>query len=185
MKVWRLVFTMPNPEIARRCRACGASVRAGVQFCPQCGQAMVKSVVFVHPTPDPPETSVRAKVNADEARRTDLAAERKSEPPSTAGPVRAPDFTPPARAAARDQRAASGTNARAKDPAGGRQMVKRRPRHAAAEDNSLLPRVEKLRQASVDVLDEAADDPSLRFVIISVTLFLCFLLIFLASTIFY
>lgn len=28
------------PEISRRCRSCGAAVRAGARFCPQCGQVM-------------------------------------------------------------------------------------------------------------------------------------------------
>ena len=181
---------MPNPEIARRCRACGASVRAGVQFCTQCGQAMVRSVVSVHSIPDPPETPGRARVNADEARRTDAAAQRKIEPPSAAGPAvsagaaRAPDPASPARATARDERATSGTNARTENPAGGGRRVGRQPLYAENEDNGLLPRVEKFRQASVDMLDEAAEDPSLRFVLVSVMLFLCFLLIFLASTVF-
>ncbi|HEX8352028.1 MAG TPA: zinc-ribbon domain-containing protein, partial [Pyrinomonadaceae bacterium] len=28
------------PEISRRCRSCGAAVRAGARFCPQCGEPM-------------------------------------------------------------------------------------------------------------------------------------------------
>ena len=31
---------MSQPEISRRCPACGAAVRAGARFCPQCGQLM-------------------------------------------------------------------------------------------------------------------------------------------------
>jgi predicted amidophosphoribosyltransferase len=31
---------MSEPEIARRCSACGASVRQRAMFCPQCGSAM-------------------------------------------------------------------------------------------------------------------------------------------------
>lgn len=149
---------------------------------------MVKSVVSVHSAPDPPETTSRAKVNVGEARQTDVAAERRSEPSSAAGPAvsagaaRVPDATSPARATVRDERATGGTSARAEDSPGGGRVVTRRPRHAAVEDKGLLPRGEELRQVSVDVPDEAADDPSLRFVIVSVTLFLCFLLIFLAST---
>src|SRR5215204_1330270 len=29
---------MSLPEISRRCRSCGAAVRAGGRFCPQCGE---------------------------------------------------------------------------------------------------------------------------------------------------
>ena len=149
---------------------------------------MVKSVVAVHSAPDPPG---RAKVNADEARRTDDAVGPRSAPPSAAKPVvpanakHAHDPTPPARDAARDERATSKTNVRTEDLTREGQGAGRQTRYAEKEANGLLPRVEKLRQASIDMLDEATDDPSLRFVMISVTLFLCFLLIFLASASFH
>jgi|GEM_PF-363817 len=32
---------MPDPEIARRCSACGAAIRQRAQFCPQCGEALL------------------------------------------------------------------------------------------------------------------------------------------------
>jgi hypothetical protein len=62
-------------------------------------------------------------------------------------------------------------------------LRRHRVREAAREavEENLLPRVEKLRQASNVVLDEAAYDPSLRFVLIAVALFLVFLVILLAS----
>jgi len=44
------------------------------------------------------------------------------------------------------------------------------------EDN-LLPRVEKLRKVSSVVIDQAAYDPSLRFVLVAAVLFLIFLVI--------
>jgi hypothetical protein len=51
----------------------------------------------------------------------------------------------------------------------------------ASVGENLRPRVEKLREASTVVFDEATDDPGLRFIIIAVVLFLIFLLIFLFS----
>src|SRR5437764_8834712 len=33
-------FAFMLPEISRRCMSCGAAVRAGARFCPQCGEAM-------------------------------------------------------------------------------------------------------------------------------------------------
>jgi hypothetical protein len=58
-----------------------------------------------------------------------------------------------------------------------------RVRTAAREavEENLLPRVEKLRQASTVVFDEAAYDPSLRFILIAVALFIIFLVILFAS----
>jgi hypothetical protein len=51
----------------------------------------------------------------------------------------------------------------------------------ASVGENLRPRVEKLREASTVVFDEASDDPGLRFVIIAALLFLLFLFIFLFS----
>jgi hypothetical protein len=51
----------------------------------------------------------------------------------------------------------------------------------ARAGETLRPRVEKLREASVGVLDEAADDPGLRFLIVAGLLFLLFLVLWLVS----
>ena len=71
------------------------------------------------------------------------------------------------------------------DAASGRRTKRDRVRTAArgAVEENLLPRVERLRQASNIVLDEAAYDPSLRFILIAVALFIIFLLILFASKI--
>jgi hypothetical protein len=55
-----------------------------------------------------------------------------------------------------------------------RERVKATARGAVEE--RLAPRVEKLRRTSNVVLDEAADDPSLRFVLVALALFLLSLL---------
>ncbi|HEX8457336.1 MAG TPA: hypothetical protein VF656_08575 [Pyrinomonadaceae bacterium] len=55
-----------------------------------------------------------------------------------------------------------------------------RQRAASVGDN-LRPRVEKLREASTVVFDEATDDPGLRFVIVASVLFILFVLIFILS----
>lgn len=36
-------FLMSEPEIARRCTTCGASVRQHAMFCPQCGEPIPKA----------------------------------------------------------------------------------------------------------------------------------------------
>lgn len=48
----------------------------------------------------------------------------------------------------------------------------------------LRPRMERVRQSSSVVLDEAADDPSLRFVLIAAALFLLFIVLLLLSHLF-
>ena len=68
---------------------------------------------------------------------------------------------------------------------GGAYPKRHRVRAAAREavEENLLPRVERIRQASNVVLDEAAYDPSLRFILIALTLFFIFLVILLANNI--
>lgn len=51
----------------------------------------------------------------------------------------------------------------------------------ASVGETVRPRVEKLREASTVVFDEATDDPGLRFVIVAAVLFLLFLFILLFS----
>ncbi|HEX9919551.1 MAG TPA: hypothetical protein VGA87_10305 [Pyrinomonadaceae bacterium] len=51
----------------------------------------------------------------------------------------------------------------------------------ASVGENLRPRVEKLREASTVVFDEATDDPGLRFVIVAAVLFILFLFILLFS----
>jgi hypothetical protein len=51
-----------------------------------------------------------------------------------------------------------------------------------AVEERLAPRVEKLRQASNVVWDEAQDDPNLRFILIAVFLFIIAGVIILLAT---
>jgi len=87
---------MSEPEIARRCASCGASVRQRAMFCPQCGNQI----------PQPTLT---------------VAAEAVKE------------------------------------------------------------KVEKLRRVSSVVIDQAAYDPSLRFLLVAAALFVLFLILLILS----
>lgn len=52
-----------------------------------------------------------------------------------------------------------------------------------AVEGKIAPRVEKLRQASTVVLDEAAEDPGLRFVLVAALLIILSLVLLLLSQI--
>lgn len=67
------------------------------------------------------------------------------------------------------------------DARGGGRMRQRAASVGASVGGNLRPRVEKLREASTVVFDEASDDPGLRFVIVAALLFLLFLFILLFS----
>ena len=102
---------MSETEIARRCIACGASVREHAVFCPQCGdpipQAATETIVDTAPTK------------------------------ALAAPTRPPD--------------------------------------------GVRGRVEQLRKVSSVVIDQAAYDPSLRFLLVAAVSFILFLVLLILS----
>ncbi|HEX8494694.1 MAG TPA: hypothetical protein VF658_17750 [Pyrinomonadaceae bacterium] len=87
---------------------------------------------------------------------------------------------PPANVVAPDNAAASSV-VPADDAASKRQRVAAVARERV--DESLRPRAEKLRRASNVVLDEAAADPSLRFVLVATALIILSLLLLLLGRI--
>jgi len=109
---------MSEPDIARRCSACGVSVRQRASFCPQCGNP--------------------------------IDGERSELHDTIADPAPAPAVAPT-------------------EPL--------RP----AEAESVRSRVEKLRKVSSVVIDQAAYDPSLRFLLVAAVLFVLFLVLLIMS----
>jgi uncharacterized membrane protein YvbJ len=102
---------MSEPEIARRCTACGASVRQHAVFCPQCGNPIPEAAAAT--TPTIPETNI----------------------------------TPAPK----------------------------------VYDEGVRGRVEKIRKVSSVVIDQAAYDPSLRFLLVAAVMFLLFLILLILS----
>jgi len=113
---------MSEPEIARRCTACGASVRHGAMFCPQCG----------NPIPQVATVTTATETIHDTA------------------PTQALDSVP-------------------------------RPRAHRVPEDGVRARVEKLQKFSSVVIDQAAYDPSLRFLLVAAAFFLLFLVLLILS----
>jgi zinc-ribbon domain len=114
---------MSEPEIARRCSACGLSVRERAMFCPQCGNPVSQSTVAVSDT---------MTENAPTA------------------PTQALDSAP-------------------------------RPAAHRVREDGVRGRVEKLRKVSSVMIDQAAYDPSLRFLLVAAGFFLLFLVLLILS----
>jgi endogenous inhibitor of DNA gyrase (YacG/DUF329 family) len=98
---------MSEPEIARRCSACGISVRQSALYCPQCGHTVGDGSISEHsPAPVPAKAGVAENVRE---------------------------------------------------------------------------RVEKIKHVSSVMIDQAAYDPSLRFLLVAAVLFILFLLLLILS----
>ncbi|MFN2597051.1 MAG: hypothetical protein ABR563_07690 [Pyrinomonadaceae bacterium] len=207
-----------EPEIARRCLACGAAVRGAARFCPQCGQPLAHgaraageggagataeraNAASAQPTTRAPLADEAARVAAQisgrlDARPADVrdanapaadenapAADENASPSvvsapppvqsSPSSPTPPPGEPPPA------------ADVRAAQPFGGVRAAGRVRERAAAVGavvgETLRPRAEKLRERSVVVLDEAADDPGVRYVVVAAALTVVALILFALS----
>lgn len=136
---------MSEPEIARRCVACGVTVREHAMFCPQCGN------------PIPQHQSITTNVSAADTMIDHAPAETRSDLAMTQ-PLSA--VTPPP------------------------EESKPKPTHATIQapvDHSVRGRVEHIRKVSSVVIDQAAYDPSLRFLLVAAAFFILFIVLLIAS----
>jgi hypothetical protein len=108
---------MSEPEISRRCSACGISVRKSAMFCPQCGNPITKHETLTDSQTAPTQ-----------------ALTPKPDPPAHPGVV-----------------------------------------------ETVRDRVEKIKHVSHVVIDQAAYDPSLRFLLVAAVLFVLFLVLMILS----
>lgn len=173
-----------EPEIAHRCEACGAAVRGAANVCPQCGQSLSADG---HDDAAAPQAVVMTTQSArvEEAERVaaslggGLAPRTNDESRETSIASR-PISTQPATARlANDVTTASQPEQKVDEPAGS--VRGRAAAVGASVGDNLRPRVERLRERSGNVLDEAADDPGLRFVLVAVALFVVALLLYVFS----
>ena len=191
-----------EPKIARRCRSCGASVRGAATYCPQCGNSMEMDNSSAAALPaESREARAQKSRLVDEASRvaTTLNEKLPMRPPEApasgnhkdaavaAATEREPqaDDVPATRTSMSESGAVgSATTMAARTPAPQESRGGVRQRAASvggAVGENLRPRVERLREASTVMFDEASDDPGLRFVIIAGLLFALFLFFLLLS----
>ena len=158
---------MVEPDIARRCPSCGASMHQVALFCPQCGDAQPQANSAQLQTPTEP----------------------LSEPPALAGglPISPEDkpSKPPAHAGGSDTQALKAEPAKPSMGQAARGVVgtniQRATNLARGVEDDVIHRARKVREISSVVLDEAGYDPSLRFVLVAAALFVVFLIIVLLN----
>lgn len=146
---------MPDPEISKRCPECGASTRELAFFCPQCGTSLPRqragqapSGVALQETP-PRDTESPGPQSPRSSMSDTVLIER---------PEQAPPATP---------------GARMRESMGAR--LQRATTLARDVEGDVIHRVQKVREISSVVLDEAGDDPALRFVLVAAIVFILFL----------
>jgi uncharacterized Zn finger protein (UPF0148 family) len=155
---------MSEPLIARRCPWCGVAIREQAFFCPQCG----KDLTQLHPDfsativeSAPPETKRDTTELIDPATAKESPAKiapREAAPPKSRKPL-------------------IGQQALGKMGAG----IQKATHVARDVEGNVVHQVQKLRDVSSVVIDEASYDASLRFILVAVVLFILFLVILVLS----
>jgi zinc-ribbon domain len=161
-----------QPEISLRCSSCGAAVREPAMFCPECGKPLATAATATEPAPESakPDSPASAGAEPDAVQETQMPA-ASAEPalaaadPETAEP-KVDKLDEPGPHGARE-RTRAGLH-RASNAARG-----------AIEDN--VKRVEKIHHVSTAMIEEAHYDPSLRFVLVALGLFVVFIILLVLS----
>ncbi len=147
---------MTSPEISPRCSSCGAAIReSGALFCPECGQALGQTETKSSP-PESDQTSV-----------AEAAVEKPASEPE------------PETLLAKTDDAAAVHQHRIGDKT--RERLHRASEVARGVIEEPAKRVEKIRHASTHVIEEASYDPSLRFVLVALGLFVVFVILLVLS----
>lgn len=168
---------MSKPEIDRRCKACGSSIREAAAFCPQCGEeiappdhrpqttsAVTTPLVELATGEGEAKPKGQTALDKEHQKPTGKAAATSSEQPTARMPIKTP--------------AVIGRQA----PVGKvRDTIQRAATRARDVEGDVIHRVQKVRQISSVVLDEAGYDPSLRFLLVAAVLFILFLLVLLLN----
>jgi predicted nucleic acid-binding Zn-ribbon protein len=156
-----------KPKISHRCPSCGVSVRdfgERAMFCPECGKPLMET------NSAQPGKEGSAKVG-ERAGHADTSAPVVVPPEQISSDKVAgieSETAPPAEDRHRGRERTRETLHRASNMARG-----------AIEDN--VKRVEKIHHVSTVMLEEATYDPSLRFVLVALGLFVVFVILLILS----
>jgi hypothetical protein len=177
-----------QPEISHRCASCGASIREPAMFCPECGKPLAPvapTASIANASPDAEHPAVTEIPGAAVASSTELVESSEGPPagrPSVESAV-GPEGVKPNRISSRSQsadpKARPRTRERTRERLHRASSVASSVARGALGDN--VKRVEKIHDFSTAMFEEAHYDPSLRFVLVALGLFIVFVILLVLS----
>jgi hypothetical protein len=165
-----------TPEILHRCESCGVAVRErDALFCPECGKPLAVT--------EQEESDLNVKPSAESSIGTAASTAEQVVPassgePGTAEPDQVVAFGP-ARVESEPARAATFERHGARERT--RETLHRASTAARGAIERPVKQVEKIHHVSTVMLEEAHYDPSLRFVLVALGLFILFVILLVLS----
>ena len=175
-----------QPEISHRCASCGASIREPAMFCPECGKAL-GPVANTAPDPTHQVAAATPSPALTTSASPEIVVDRAGQPAAlqvepAVEPASAPETAqadPPISKSQTGQPVETGPKPSPREKARERlhraSSVASSVARGALEDN--VKRVEKIHHVSTAMIEEATYDPSLRFVLVALGLFVIFVIL--------
>jgi hypothetical protein len=151
-----------QPEISLRCVSCGASIREPAMFCPECGKPLANTS---REAEQPAAGEVSKAALAQSAPTSVELAAITADPETSENKADQPD----------ESGSQHGTRERTRE----RLHRASNAARGALEDN--VKRVERIHHVSTAMIEEATYDPSLRFVLVALGLFVVFVILLVLS----
>lgn len=173
-----------QPEISKRCSSCGASIRQQDLFCRECGQSLSKTAgVSAHEVAVEASTAAAEKPIAEDLPVAAASTAASSRQSADSGEEKQPAPKPvEATEPAGRPTVSSAGPGKVEKPRGKFQRASSVARGALEENVKRVDkRVDQIRHASTAVLEEASYDPSLRFVLVALAVFLVFVILLVLS----
>jgi hypothetical protein len=173
-----------TPEILQRCESCGATIREPAMFCPECGKAIG--------TPNAAQTDENKATTESHHVVVNEAVNDAANPPVTspANPEDkehyeaekdAPAIASTAPSLAGTEILRSGNEEKHGARERTRETLHRASNVARGAIEGNVKRVEKIHHVSSVMFEEAHYDPSLRFVLVALGLFVMFIILLVLS----
>lgn len=164
-----------TPEILHRCESCGATIRDAAMFCPECGKPLAgtkQEEPDVNDQASPGELTDGAASTAAQSIPAASAENHAADADKTVAVDSAKADSEPAKAATAER---PGARERT------RETLHRASTAARGAIERPVKQVEKIHHVSTVMLEEAHYDPSLRFVMVALGLFILFVILLVLS----
>ena len=164
-----------TPEIFHRCESCGVAIREQAMFCPDCGKPLAIT----------PQTDARIKESSAARNDPEVSSARRTAAGSASNEKPSGESEIVATAASSEAINAQSGPSPTPERHGARERTRETLHRASTAARGAIERpvkqVEKIHHVSTVMLDEAHSDPSLRFVLVALGLFILFIILLVLS----